>query len=53
MRYLKDKEKFKEVLEKYSNIDFGTFKVSSIELMKSTLTKGGPIYEAVESFALL
>ena len=50
VRYWKNKEKFKEVLEKYSTEDFGKFAVKEIKLMNSTLTTAGPIYEVLETF---
>ncbi|AFZ70195.1 2''-5'' RNA ligase [Caldisphaera lagunensis DSM 15908] len=35
----------KELLEQYRNFDYGTIKVNSVKLKKSTLTRQGPIYE--------
>jgi len=37
----------KEFIKNYSNFEFGTIKVDSIKLKKSTLTKQGPIYEDI------
>ena len=50
VRYWKNKEKFKEILEKYSSEEWGSFSVEEIKLIKSTLTGAGPIYEELGSF---
>lgn len=47
-----DKGKLKDIFEKYKNKSFGTFTVGHIELIKSTLTPGGPIYEVIKKFQL-
>jgi len=52
IRHWKNKDKFKELVEKYSGEGFGSFTVAEIKLMKSTLTPQGPIYEVVEEFGL-
>ncbi|MBW9220070.1 RNA 2',3'-cyclic phosphodiesterase [Methanothermococcus sp. SCGC AD-155-N22] len=48
VKFLKDRKLLKERIEKYRDIDLGTLYVDSIVLMKSTLTKSGPIYEVLE-----
>jgi 2'-5' RNA ligase len=46
-----DKRKIKEFIEKNRNVKIGEFEVQSVTLMKSTLTRSGPIYETIhESF---
>lgn len=41
-----------KILDDNLNMNFGTVRVRSIELMKSTLTPKGPIYEVVRSVVL-
>ena len=48
VKFLKDRKLLKERIEKYRDIDLGTLYVDSIVLMKSTLTRSGPIYEVLE-----
>ena len=46
-----DKKMIKEFIEKNRNMKMGEFEVKSVALVKSTLTRRGPIYEAIhESF---
>lgn len=46
-----DKRKIKEFIEKNRNVKIGEFEVQNVTLMKSTLTRSGPIYEIIhESF---
>jgi len=40
----KNKEKIKQILNKYQKIDFFSYNVESIKLKKSVLTQKGPIY---------
>ncbi len=44
--------KIKEFFEKHENMKFGSFDVSKIVLMKSTLAPKGPVYEVLERFGL-
>jgi 2'-5' RNA ligase len=44
VKWINDKENLKKILEKYKKEEFGRFEVDSIEIMKSELTKKGPIY---------
>jgi 2'-5' RNA ligase len=41
----RSKVEISEFLEKYKDVDFGSFTVTKIKLKKSTLTPKGPIYE--------
>jgi len=52
IKSVKNKDKFKEILEKYSSAQWGSFDVSEIKLMKSTLGREGAVYEVVGSFKL-
>jgi len=52
IKSVKNKDKFKEILEKYSSTQWGSFDVSEIKLMKSTLGREGAVYEVVGSFRL-
>ena len=49
IKYIKDKGKFKELV-KNIKVEKIEFKVDNFKLMKSTLTKQGPIYEVIETF---
>ena len=44
VRSAKNKEKLLQIIEKYRDIEFLSFKVESIKLKKSELTPKGPIY---------
>ena len=52
MKSAKGKNKVKNTIETYNNIDIGTMEVNSITLKKSTLTPSGPIYEDLLEFRL-
>lgn len=52
MRSAKGKDKVKEILETFDDVDIGTMEVNSIILKKSTLTPKGPIYEDLIEFRL-
>ena len=52
MRSAKGKDKVKDTLEKYENMDIGSMEVTGIVLKKSTLTPNGPIYEDLIEFRL-
>ena len=49
IKYIKDKGKFKELV-KNIKVEKIEFKVDNFKLMKSTLTKQGPIYEVIVEF---
>jgi 2'-5' RNA ligase len=42
------KETLKRLIEKNKHINFGKIEINSVSLMKSTLTKKGPVYETVK-----
>lgn len=44
--------KLQEKMASYTDIDFGSFMVERFYLKKSTLTRGGPIYEDLAGFPL-
>jgi 2'-5' RNA ligase len=51
VKNMMDKRKIKEFIEKNRNVKIGEFEVKNVDLMKSTLTRSGPIYESIhESF---
>lgn len=52
MRSAKAKDKVKNTLDIYDDIDVGTMEVKTITLKKSTLTPSGPIYENLIEFGL-
>jgi len=47
-----DKNKLKELLEKYKDKNFGNFTVSSIDVMKSELRARGPVYSLLKRIQL-
>jgi len=47
-----DKEKVKIFIEKNRNVEIGSFEVNSVALVKSTLTKKGPLYENIHESTL-
>jgi 2'-5' RNA ligase len=48
----KNKEKLLQIIEKYRDIEFGSFEVDSIKLKKSELTPKGPIYTTLKEVKL-
>ena len=50
VKFTKDKNLLKAKIEKYRKIDIGTLEVKNIVLMKSELTKEGPIYEVIKKW---
>jgi len=52
IKFAEGAKKGRPLLEKYEDHDFGKLHVGSFELMKSTLTPQGPIYEVLEAFPL-
>jgi 2'-5' RNA ligase len=48
----KNKEKILQIIEKYRDIEFCSFKVDSIKLKKSELTPKGPIYSTLKEVKL-
>lgn len=53
VKYVKDKVELMLVLKELANEEFGSFRVETIELKKSTLTPKGPIYETIKRCELL
>jgi len=51
-RVKNDNDKLKSILERFENIDIGKMSVDKIELIKSTLTPQGPIYEEIYAVSL-
>jgi 2'-5' RNA ligase len=47
-----EKKEIRQVLSENSKINFGEFEFESFELMKSELTREGPIYSIVKKFEL-
>lgn len=52
VKSIRDKEKLQEILRENSKTEFGGFQVEKIELMKSELTKEGPIYSILREITL-
>ena len=52
MKSAKNKNKVKQVIEEFENIEIGEMGVSRISLKKSTLTPAGPIYDDIRIFEL-
>ena len=47
-----DKEKMKKILIEYEAAEFGSFTVSSVDLMESRLSPRGPVYSILKSLKL-
>lgn len=47
VKNIKDKKMLKDFIEKNRNIVIGSFEVKNIALVKSILTRGGPIYKTI------
>ena len=52
VRSVVDKKKLTELFEKNKEKEFGSFEVKEIKLIKSELTRQGPIYDVLKVFAL-
>lgn len=52
MKTAKNKNKVKQTIEEFENVEIGQMKVDKISLKKSTLTPSGPIYEDLKVFKL-
>ncbi|XRO77528.1 RNA 2',3'-cyclic phosphodiesterase [Methanocaldococcus sp. 10A] len=50
VKFIDNKKKLKDRIEKYKDIDFGEFEAKHIKLYKSTLTPNGPIYEVLKEW---
>ena len=52
MKTAKNKDKVKQTIEEFENVDIGQMTVEKISLKKSTLTPSGPVYEDLKVFKL-
>ncbi len=52
MKSPKGKDKVKDCINNFEDIEIGTMNINSIKLKKSTLTPSGPIYEDLREFKL-
>jgi 2'-5' RNA ligase len=52
MKSAKNKNKVKETIEEFEDVEIGEMEVDRIILKKSTLTPQGPIYEDLTIFEL-
>jgi len=50
--YVKEKEKLLEIIRSLEQVSIGEMEVNGISLMKSVLTRAGPVYAEVERFKL-
>ncbi|WP_048203614.1 RNA 2',3'-cyclic phosphodiesterase [Methanocaldococcus infernus] len=50
VKFIDNKKELRERIEKFEDINFGTFTVDKIKLYKSTLTPMGPIYEVIREW---
>ena len=48
VKFTKDKKLLKSKIDKYKHVELGTLEVKNIVLMKSELTREGPIYEVIK-----
>jgi len=48
-----EKERLKKFIEENKDVKIGEFLVNSISLVKSTLTKEGPIYQTIKDYELV
>lgn len=52
VKYVRNRDRYMEVVRKYENMDFGTQTVDSIKLKRSVLTPKGPIYSDLMAIRL-
>ncbi|MFO7827344.1 MAG: RNA 2',3'-cyclic phosphodiesterase [Bacteroidales bacterium] len=52
IKYIKDKEKLKNLLERYNDFEFQEFKIDKLIFYESRLTSDGPIYKAIKEILL-
>ncbi|WP_292459982.1 RNA 2',3'-cyclic phosphodiesterase [Methanothermococcus sp.] len=50
VKFTKDKKLLKSKIDKYKHVELGTLEVKNIVLMKSELTREGPIYEVIKKW---
>lgn len=48
VKFIENKKFLKSKIDKYKNVELGKLEVKNIVLMKSELTKEGPIYEVIK-----
>jgi len=53
VKWWKDKDRFKEIVEKYKEKIWGSFAVNEVKLMRSVLSRTGPVYSEIASFPLV
>ena len=53
IKNIKDKKLLKNFIEKNRNIEIGNFEVKNLSLVKSVITKSGPIYETIHVSSLI
>lgn len=53
VKNIKNKIEIKKFIESNKNVNFGEFIVDKVSLVKSTLTKNGPIYENIYEIKLI
>ena len=53
IKNVKDKKILKDFIEKNRNIDIGNFKVKNISLVKSVITRSGPVYKTIHVSSLI
>jgi len=52
VRSAKNKENLIKIINKYNDVEFGNINVSDIKIIKSTLTRKGPIYEVLKQIEI-
>ncbi|MDP8023627.1 MAG: RNA 2',3'-cyclic phosphodiesterase [Nitrososphaeria archaeon] len=52
VKFIKDKESLKQRLNRFLNIDLGSYRIKKFYLMESTLLPEGPLYKTVSEFNL-
>lgn len=52
IKYIKDKDRLKNLLERYNDFEFQGFKIDKVIFYESRLTSDGPIYKAIKEIPL-
>lgn len=52
VKYVRNRDRYMEVVRKYENMDFGTQLVNEVKLKRSVLTPKGPIYSDLMTIKL-
>ncbi|WP_456471562.1 RNA 2',3'-cyclic phosphodiesterase [Methanocaldococcus sp.] len=50
VKFINNKRELKERIDKFKEVDFGSFIADKVKLYKSTLTPMGPIYEVIKEW---